>query len=1160
VFGNTQYPAEEMPTIEYSMPGAKQIKYVHDVVAVLDQDMTNWEIPQNVDITGFDFSWKPNPKDPAYIYEFGTQWQKTGGPRYVVGDSKEVKYVSTQQVKILSSMINWEIPDGLNIDTFDFSWHPDSTDIPYIYQFGTQWAMTGGPRYIIEGAKEVKYIDNPVAIAKENKDRWIIPADIDQESFDFSWHPYVEDQPYIYQFGTQWQKTGGPRYVAEGADETSFTKYIDRRILKAKKLPNASSNWKINIPVEDFDFSWHPDETEEPYIYIFGNQWNRAEIESTVEYHVEGASRIKYISDIVAKVAANKSNWNIVHDVEDFDFSWRPDPTDPPYIYVFGNTQYPGNIMPTVEYARPGATQKKYIDTIVAKLAPKPELFENIELISKFDYSWRPNPKDPPYIYQFGTQWQKTGGPRYVVKNAYNIKYVEENKSVIMPNMKNWVIPKGTVVTRFDFSWHPDDTADPAIYQFGSEVGKDDGPRYIVPNNNGKILFLENVYAEEIITKQISRYFIETTLEDLIRQHPDEIFWAMRKDIDYTEFNFEWIPDVYQSKLVHVFGSSASLKSQTYYVNSTLYNKGFTEFNFIEPQDATVQEPDIFFVDRGNNESLERFENLKLKFGDRIQKTRYLNSWVDTINRCTNRAMTDLVWILNSELDYSNFDFDYYPNPWQMKMTHVFGTQWSHWGTTFLVNRELFREDTKYIKIIEHLNNLNFVKDRIAKATNRLYDVYMIDHGNRFDYSMVQHLNAITVPYENSYFETFKNIINKLPEKKDHYIWICSTVCDYKDFDFTYICDPFARDQLHVFPSDKQKLGDTFLVDVNKLRELIENMTKLEDYKKINYNSHLRANRLPEPRIIIDSDTHSSINEIDYDFPYATFVTHDNIDQIAMITEPMSLWSEDHKKIIVSSTGGTQIIAPKEIKTYVKNELYDYPYIVKSNKLAPSKPLDIVFLSNGEKCADENYAHLVKVTEGLKNRIVRVDGVNGRVAAYHASAEASSTPWAFTVFAKLKVNHKFDWNWQPDRLQKPKHYIFTAKNPLNGLVYGHQAVIAYNKKMVLANEGKGLDFTLDDLHESVDMLSGVAMFNTDEFSTWRTAFREVIKLKSDYADISQKRLDVWLNKAEGEFAQYCLDGARHAVEYYEEVEGDIEKLRLSYDWPWLKNRFNSIYN
>jgi len=223
--------------------------------------------------------------------------------------------------------------------------------------------------------------------------------------------------------------------------------------------------------------------------------------------------------------------------------------------------------------------------------------------------------------------------------------------------------------------------------------------------------------------------------------------------------------------------------------------------------------------------------------------------------------------------------------------------------------------------------------------------------------------------------------------------------------------------------------------------------------------------------------------------------------------------------------------------------------------------LDIVFLSNGETGADENYEHLLKVTKGLRNRVVRVDGVNGRVQAYHAAAEASNTPWMFTVFAKLKVNDKFDWNWQPDRLQIAKHYIFNAINPVNGLEYGHQAMIAYNKKITLANSGRGLDFTLDDEHEVVEMNSGVAMYNTDEWSTWRTAFREALKLKATVVanpddSVSVARLLAWSTRGDGQYGEYSVTGSLDAIEYYDEVDGELAKLRLSYEWDWLRKRFN----
>ena len=492
----------------------------------------------------------------------------------------------------------------------------------------------------------------------------------------------------------------------------------------------------------------------------------------------------------------------------------------------------------------------------------------------------------------------------------------------------------------------------------------------------------------------------------------------------------------------------------------------------------------------------------------------------------------------------------------------MFGTQWSRWGTTFMINRETFPEDTKYVKIIEHLSMINFVKDRKAIATTCQHDIIFVDHGNKeadiVYQQLVNHANEkeITrIECDSSYLRTFKKLLSNLAAKKEHYIWVCSSICDYTNFDFTYIADPFAKDQLHVFPSDKQKFGDTFLIDVNKVREQLETITSLEDYEKINFNQTMRLTRLKAPSIIVHDDTH--VNAIpDFDFPYITMTscTDENIQTFD--EEPMNLWSPRTKTITIMSEGATKIVVPCEAKEYVKRELYDYPYIKKASRLVKSNPMDIVFLSNGEQGADENYEHLLQVTHKLPNRVIRVDGVNGRVQAYHAALEASNTPWAFTVFSKLEVNEKFDWSWQPDRMQVPKHYIFYAENPVNGLIYGHQAMIAYQKSLVLNNIGKGLDFTLDDEHEVVEQVSGIAQFNTDPFATWRTAFREVIKLKDATDHMSKQRLEVWLTKAEGNFAEYCLLGAKDASDYYDEVAGDFSKLKLSYEWAWLKARFD----
>ena len=45
------------------------------------------------------------------------------------------------------------------------------------------------------------------------------------------------------------------------------------------------------------------------------------------------------------------------------------------------------------------------------------------------------------FIFEFGTQWQTNGGPKYICDNATQIKYVEGKCYVLPDNIfNNWVV------------------------------------------------------------------------------------------------------------------------------------------------------------------------------------------------------------------------------------------------------------------------------------------------------------------------------------------------------------------------------------------------------------------------------------------------------------------------------------------------------------------------------------------------------------------------------------------------------------------------------------------------------------------------------------------------------------------------------------------------
>ena len=119
-----------------------------------------WIVNYLCDYTGFDFLWEPQPWEADQRHAWSSQWQKDSGT-YLVPQSgyKDTNYHASPIVNRISTIDSWIIPVGMDVDNFDWSWHPDATDPPYIYEFGTQHQRTGGPRYVIPDATEIKYVD-----------------------------------------------------------------------------------------------------------------------------------------------------------------------------------------------------------------------------------------------------------------------------------------------------------------------------------------------------------------------------------------------------------------------------------------------------------------------------------------------------------------------------------------------------------------------------------------------------------------------------------------------------------------------------------------------------------------------------------------------------------------------------------------------------------------------------------------------------------------------------------------------------------------------------------------------------------------------------------------------------------------------------------------
>jgi hypothetical protein len=491
------------------------------------------------------------------------------------------------------------------------------------------------------------------------------------------------------------------------------------------------------------------------------------------------------------------------------------------------------------------------------------------------------------------------------------------------------------------------------------------------------------------------------------------------------------------------------------------------------------------------------------------------------------RSRTRYFWWINYLTDYSTHDFLWEPVPWEADQIHAWPSQHQSHGGTMLVPLG-GSPDTN--------------RNHSTLPRNNTVPIIGIDHGNGLDMPCEKHTRYIS-----DYLGTLRRILAKV----DHeYVWVVSSVCDYTKFDFTWHPSEWQADMLHVFASGTQKFGDTFYVHVPSFLEKSKDIKLLEWFDTLHFVENISVPRWPMPVIEHAHDTHvAAIRDHEFKTPLVMFSTGGRTN-----FEPtVCLWREQTKTVVPLTPGASIVIVPRETKNHMNKQVYDYPYIDKAWSNGLDTPLDVVFIDNGEPNADINYQLLSNALLSGQNTMHRSSGVTGRVAAYHAAAEISTTPWFFAVFAKLRVNKDFDWSWQPDRLQEPKHYIFHAKNPVNGLEYGHQAMIAYNKKLVLDNPGQGLDFTLDSAHEVVPILSGTAEYASSRWMAWRTAFRECVKLCGQTDVESQYRLNRWLGPVPEAVinSEWSRWGAEDAVEYYNAVNGDMAELRKSYDWAWL---------
>jgi hypothetical protein len=221
---------------------------------------------------------------------------------------------------------------------------------------------------------------------------------------------------------------------------------------------------------------------------------------------------------------------------------------------------------------------------------------------------------------------------------------------------------------------------------------------------------------------------------------------------------------------------------------------------------------------------------------------------------------------------------------------------------------------------------------------------------------------------------------------------------------------------------------------------------------------------------------------------------------------------------------------------------------------------DIVFISYDEPNAEHNWK---KLSMQSPRQPLRLHGIKGIHAAHKIAASMVTTSMFYVVDGDAVIMPDFKFNHVVDPSCTKNVHVFRAHNPVNDLVYGYGAVKLLPTAVVLDMDDnkKSTDMTSSLPHNGytvVNRISNTTAFNTDQFSAWRSAFRECAKLSSKVI-VKQKdhetesRLETWCTKGQGRpYGYWTLIGAKAGREFGKNHANDLDQLSKINDWAWLR--------
>lgn len=543
---------------------------------------------------------------------------------------------------------------------------------------------------------------------------------------------------------------------------------------------------------------------------------------------------------------------------------------------------------------------------------------------------------------------------------------------------------------------------------------------------------------------------------------------------------------------------------------------------------------DIFYVSKASGNDAD-WAKIKSRYP---LAQRILN--VKSFNDIKSKSFTKMFWVIwdNLILDDS-FDLNSYKaTKWDDMYVHVFKNGEHYDGVCLfpkilnISQREFdhrFFIDKKEVNIVasgpkgfdkfeisNYEDYLNAVKNSTTEMFWAIWDDVVVDKNFKFDY---------TVPsYDRGVVHIFKN--------KEFFDGLClfptSKTISKREFDYRFFIDKKEIDIVASNPKrynvyspktfeEYQQINDAMFWVVWPEIEVTDN--SVFDLYFSHHNSYDRKeNHVFKHRF---NDTETFVNGI------CLFSKHNPVSQ-----------REFKHRFLIEKKEHNQLCS--------KHSLYD-----------------VVFISYNEPNADENFNKLLSKCPRAK----RVHGVKGIHQAHIEAAKLCNTDMFWVVDGDADILDNFTFDLVVSTYDIDCVHVWRSQNPINDLEYGNGGVKLLPRQLTLDMDTNTSDMTtsISKKFKAVESVSNINTFNTDEFATWRSSFRECCKLSSrvierQFEDETQHRLDIWCTVgADKPFGKYAIDGANAGRKYGFENKQNPEALRKINDFEWLKSQFEKFY-